>query len=50
MRKIERNKMLREYAKAHPDLSFKEIGHAFNICESRAWRIIKKGEKKSEAV
>lgn len=49
MRKLERNKMLREYAKAHPELSGKEIGRAFNISESRVWRIIHKGEKKTEA-
>lgn len=40
MRKLERNKMLREYAKAHPELSLKEIGRAFNISESRVWRIL----------
>jgi len=40
MRKLERNKMLREYAEAHPELSGKEIGRAFNISESRVWRII----------
>ena len=40
MRKLERNEMLREYAKAHPELSYKEIGQAFNICAARAWRIV----------
>jgi len=40
LRKIERNNALREYAKAHPELSYKEIGQAFGISESRAWRII----------
>ena len=46
MRKLERNAMLREYAKAHPELSLKEIGRAFNISESRVWRILhgNKGE------
>ena len=49
MRKLERNAMLREYAKAHPELSLKEIGQhpLFNISESRVWRILhgKKGKK-----
>ena len=47
MRKLERNAMLQKYAKAHPDLSNKEIGRAFNISESRAWRILhgNKGKK-----
>ena len=40
MRKLDRNKMLREYAKVHPELSLKEIGKAFNISASRVWRII----------
>lgn len=40
MRKLERNKTLREYAKAHPELSLKEIGQAFNISASRVWHII----------
>jgi len=47
MRKLERNEMLREYAKAHPELSLKEVGRAFNISESRVSRIIhrNKGNK-----
>ena len=46
MRKLERNKMLREYAKSHPELSLKEVGQIFNISESRVWRILhsNKGE------
>ena len=39
MRKLERNKALREFALAHPELSGKEIGTIFNISESRVWRI-----------
>ena len=42
MRKLDRNKMLREYAKTHPELSLKEVGKAFNISASRVWRIINK--------
>ena len=48
MRKLERNAMLREYSAAHPELSLKEIGRAFNISESRVWRILK-GHKKEYA-
>ena len=40
MRKLERNAMLLEYAKAHPGLSQKEIGQAFNITGSRVSRIL----------
>jgi len=40
IRKLNRNRMLREYAEAHPELSCKEIGQVFNISGSRAWRII----------
>ena len=45
LRKIERNRMLREYAGSHPELSLKEIGRVFNISESRVWRILKGGKK-----
>ena len=40
MRKLERNKMLKEYHLAHPELSLKEIGKAFGISTSRVSRII----------
>ena len=40
LRKLQRNKMLREYAETHPELSLKEIGQAFNISQSRVWRIL----------
>jgi len=40
LRKIERNQLLREYAKLHPELSLKEVGNIFNISESRVWRIL----------
>ncbi len=42
MRKLERNAMLWEYAKAHPELSLREIGRAFNISESRVSKILKR--------
>jgi DNA-directed RNA polymerase specialized sigma subunit len=41
LRKIERNKTLKEYKRKHPDLSYKEIGEVFNICASRVCRILK---------
>ena len=45
LRKLERNKMLREYALEHPDLSLKEIGQRFNISATRVWHILHgKGE------
>ena len=40
LRKLERNKALKEYAKSNPDLSMKEIGKIFGISESRVWRIL----------
>jgi len=45
LRKIKRNKTLKEYAKNNPDLSMKEIGQVFGISGSRVWRIIN-GHKK----
>ena len=45
LRKIERNRMLCEYAESHPELSLKEIGQVFNISESRVWHILIKGKK-----
>ena len=43
LRKLKRNEMLVEFAKAHPELSLKEIGERFNIDPSRVWRIIHRG-------
>jgi DNA-directed RNA polymerase specialized sigma subunit len=53
LRKLERNRLIQEYRKAHPELSFKEIGEVFGISESRAWRIVygnKKKERNKEEV
>lgn len=52
LRKLERNKMLRGYAEAHPELSGKEIGRAFNISQSRVSRILhpKKERGKNETM
>lgn len=40
LRKLERNKALKEYAENNPDLSMKEIGKVFGISESRVWRLL----------
>ena len=40
LRKLDRNKMLQEYAKLHEELSLNEIGQRFNISASRVWRIL----------
>jgi DNA-directed RNA polymerase specialized sigma subunit len=41
LRKLDRNKRLKLFAEAHPEISYKEIGEMYGISESRAWRIIK---------
>ena len=48
MRKLERNKMLVEYAEAHPELSLKEVGVPFSISESRVWRILHSNKGNNE--
>lgn len=45
LRKLERNKALREYTLANPHLSCKEIGKVFTISPSRVWRIIHNNQK-----
>ena len=40
LRKLERNKLLKQFKKDNPDLSLKEIGNVFGISESRVWRIL----------
>jgi len=50
LRKLERNRMLREYAGAHPELSLKEIGRMFRISESRVWRILHDKSKDPEII
>ncbi len=39
LRKLERNKQIRDAVKAHPELSLAEIGGWFNISASRVSRI-----------
>ena len=46
LRKLERNKALKEYAFSNPALSLREIGQVFGISESRVWRIIHNNQKK----
>ena len=41
LRKIERNRLLREYREANLGLSLAEIGKVFGISESRVWRILR---------
>jgi len=40
LRKLERNRLIKEYRQANPYLSLKEIGEVFGISESRVWRIL----------
>jgi len=45
LRKIERNRMLYQYHLAHPELSYEEVGKAFNVSRQTAHHI-EKAEKK----
>ena len=42
LRKLERNRLVKDYAEKHPDLSQQEIGMFFNVSASRISRILKK--------
>ena len=46
LRKAVRNEQIKKYALEHTDLSYKEIGQAFNLTASRVWRIINGKQKK----
>ncbi len=46
LRKLERNKLLRDYRDNHPELSLKEIGKVFRISQPRVWFILFGGNKK----
>ena len=46
MRKLERNRAVREYRAAHPELSYAEIGKVFQIDQARVWRLCHNGKKK----
>ena len=48
LRKLERNKALKEYALNHPEFSFKELGFPFNISGPRVWVILKGKELKKD--
>lgn len=48
LRKIVRNKALKEYAKDHPELSYRELGKIFSIDGSRVWRILNGNSKKGD--
>ena len=47
LRKIQRNQAVRDYVKAHPDLSMQEVGVVFGISGSRIWVIIN-GKRKAK--
>jgi hypothetical protein len=38
--KTARNQAVRDYAKAHPELSMKEVGEVFKITKQRVWQIL----------
>ena len=46
VRKTERNQLLLEYRKGHPNASLAEIGQLFNISKQRVSEILKMGENK----
>lgn len=46
MRKLERNRLLVEYYRTHPEASLREIGGVFNISAQRVWEIVKQDENK----
>ena len=49
LRRLERNRLLKEYRQANPELSLKEIGKVFGICESRVWHILHGNSKKAKS-
>lgn len=44
LRKLERNRQVAEYARAHPDLALREIGEVFSLSPARIHQILKKQE------
>ncbi len=46
LRKLDRNKMVYEYYKAHREQSLAQIGSAFNISAQRVFQIIQALEKR----
>ena len=50
LRKLERNRLLKKFKEDNPDLSLKEIGKVFGICESRVWRILYGNSKRKVGV
>jgi len=50
LRKLERNKLLYEYAQNHPELSCAQIGKPFDVSGQRAWIIIKKEKARLKAM
>jgi len=50
MRKLERNRLLLQYVREHPDLSQGEIGKVFNISRQRVCEILQNDKKKLQLV
>ena len=50
MRKLERNRLMLQYREEHPEMSWQEIGDAFNVSAQRAYEIVKNEQKKRVTV
>ncbi len=48
LRKISRNKELVKYREEHTGYSWREVGEAFNVTASRAYRIVQKEKEVKE--
>ncbi len=46
VRKVERNRDAKRYRLLHPELSYAEIGEVFDVCASRAYRIVNGNQKR----
>jgi len=45
MRKLERNSLLINYRKRHPEANLSQIGEIFGISKQRVWEILKNNDK-----
>lgn len=48
-RKTDRNLLLEQYAKEHPEASYSDIGKMFSITKQRVQQILKAAEEKEKA-
>ncbi len=39
MRKLDRNKEIKEFVESHPELSYKEVGIKYGLSRARIWII-----------